>query len=69
MGKKKITFEEAMGRLEEIVGELEDGQLPLEKSLDLYSEGIKLSKFCQSALEAAEQRIMELTAEDELQEM
>ncbi|MFZ5644068.1 MAG: exodeoxyribonuclease VII small subunit [Bacillota bacterium] len=60
MGKKKITFEDAIKRLEEIVRELEDGQLPLEKALELYSEGINISKFCQSSLEEAEQRIMVL---------
>lgn len=69
MGKKKMTFDEAMKRLEEIVQELEDGQLPLEKALELFSEGIGVSKFCQSALEEAEQRIMVLTAEDGLREV
>lgn len=68
MGKKKMTFDEAIKRLEEIVRELEDGQLPLEKALDLFSEGIGVSKFCQAALEEAEQRIMVLTAEGELKE-
>jgi len=62
MVKKKQTFEEAMKRLESIVKELEDGELPLEKALELFSEGISLSKFCQSSLEEAEQRIMILTS-------
>jgi exodeoxyribonuclease VII small subunit len=69
VAKKKMTFEEAMKRLEEIVRELEDGQLPLEKSLELFSEGINISKFCQASLEDAEQRIMVLTAEGELKEL
>lgn len=68
MVKKKMTFEEAVAGLEQIVRQLEDGQLPLEKSLELFSEGIKLSKFCQSSLEEAEQRIMVLTAEEDLKE-
>ena len=68
MVKKKMTFEEAVAGLEEIVRQLEDGQLPLEKSLELFSEGIKLSKFCQSSLEEAEQRILVLTAEEGLKE-
>lgn len=63
MSKKKQTFEEAIKRLEDIVRDLEDGQIPLEKALDLFSEGINLSKFCQSALDEAEQRIMVLTAD------
>ena len=62
MVKKKQTFEEAMKRLESIVKELEDGELPLEKALELFSEGISLSKFCQSSLEEAEKRIMILTS-------
>ncbi|HBV96849.1 MAG: hypothetical protein JL50_15290 [Peptococcaceae bacterium BICA1-7] len=62
MAKKKQTFEEAIKRLEIIVKDLEDGDLPLEKALGLFSEGIELSKFCQSALEEAEQRIMVLTS-------
>lgn len=68
MAKKKITFEEAIKRLEEIVRELEDGRLPLEKSLDLFAEGISVSKFCQSSLEEAEQRIMVLTSQGDLSE-
>lgn len=68
MGKKKMAFEDAIKRLEDIVRELEDGQLPLEKALELFSEGIAVSKFCQSALEEAEQRIMLLTAEEGLKE-
>lgn len=64
MAKKKINFEEAIKRLEVIVRELEDCQLPLEKALDLFSEGVEISKFCQNALNDAEQRIMLLTADD-----
>lgn len=62
MSKKKMTFEEALGRLEEIVRQLEDGQLPLEKALEVYAEGVEVGKFCQSALDEAEKRIMVLTA-------
>lgn len=65
MARKKMTFEESIKRLEEIVRELEDGQIPLERALDLFSEGITVSKFCQSSLEEAERRIMILTSDDE----
>ncbi|OAT86520.1 exodeoxyribonuclease VII small subunit [Desulfotomaculum copahuensis] len=58
------TFEEALARLEAVVRELEDGQLPLEKSLALFGEGITLSRFCQQQLEQAEQRISILTADE-----
>ncbi len=69
MAKKKMTFEDAVKRLEEIVQELEDGQLPLERAMELFSEGVVVSRFCQSALQTAEQRIMLLTAEGGLKEM
>jgi len=50
-------FEEALKRLEEIVGRLEKGELPLEESLALYEEGIQLSRLCHAKLEEAEAKI------------
>ena len=55
--KKTKDFESALARLEEIAAELENGDLPLEKSLDRFSEGIELARFCHSALEAARGRV------------
>jgi len=55
MAEKK--FEQALERLEEIVGELEKGDLPLEQSLKLFEEGIKLSRICTKRLEEAERRV------------
>lgn len=54
---KEQTFENAVKRLEEIVGQLEDGEIPLENSLTLFEEGVKLSRFCRSKLDEAEKRI------------
>ena len=51
---ENITFEEAMKRLEEIVAALENNQVSLEKSVDLFQEGIKLSKICNDKLEDLE---------------
>lgn len=51
------TFEEALSRLEQIVQRLEKGELPLEESLVLYEEGVKLSRLCHAKLEQAEGRI------------
>jgi exodeoxyribonuclease VII small subunit len=62
-GKNK-SFEEAIARLEAVVKELEDGGLPLEKALELFAEGIELSKVCNRSLEAAEQRIAILTRDE-----
>lgn len=55
--KERLGFEEALKELDSIVGKLEDGDITLEKSVDLYEEGIKLSKFCTEILEKAELRI------------
>ncbi len=52
-----VKFEQAMARLEVIVGELEKGDLPLDESLRIFEEGIRLSKNCLKVLEEAEQKI------------
>ncbi len=57
-------FEEAISRLEAVVRELEGGGLTLEKSLELYAEGIELSRICSLNLKAAEQRIAVLSRDD-----
>ena len=51
------TFETSLEALEQIVRELESGDLPLEKSLELFEQGIKLSRECQDRLGQAERRI------------
>lgn len=51
------TFEAALKQLEEIVQKLEKGELPLEESLVLYEQGIRLSRLCHGKLEEAEGRI------------
>ncbi len=51
------TFEQALAQLDEIVQKLERGELPLEESLRLYEEGIRLSRLCHGKLEEAEGRI------------
>lgn len=51
------TFEGALKQLEEIVQKLEKGELPLEESLRLYEEGVRLSRICHAKLEEAEGKI------------
>ena len=51
------TFEASLEALEQIVRELEQGDLPLEKSLELFEQGIRLSRECQERLSQAERRI------------
>ena len=57
MEEKKITFEGALARLEEIVALLEKGDAPLDQSLELYEEGAALVLRCNTALEQAERRV------------
>ncbi len=57
----KLTFEESLKRLEEIVHALESGDTPLEQSISLFEEGVKLSGHCNKLLESAEQKVTVLT--------
>jgi Exodeoxyribonuclease VII small subunit (EC 3.1.11.6) len=58
-----LKFEEAMSRLETIVSELEKGDLPLDESLKIFEEGIKLSKTCLKMLDDAERKVEILVQE------
>jgi exodeoxyribonuclease VII small subunit len=62
MTEQKITFEQALARLERIVAEIEAGKVPLEKSIERYAEGIALIKQCRVILASAESKIKLLTA-------
>lgn len=66
MAEKKMNFEQAMKRLEEIVSALEQGEAPLEESLVLFEEGSKLLRQCTLMLDKAEQKVMKLTASGEV---
>jgi len=54
---KPKSFESSLEELERIVHELEQGELPLEKSLELFEQGVRLSRECQDRLNQAERRI------------
>lgn len=54
------TFEEALAALEARVRQLEAGEVPLEKALELYEEGVTLAQRCHQQLEAAEARVVQL---------
>ena len=62
--KKEPKFEEALKRLEQIVEELEGGELPLEESMKQYEEGVHLSKLCAKRLEEAKKKIELLMKEN-----
>jgi exodeoxyribonuclease VII small subunit len=59
------TFEAAIKRLSEIVQSLERGDLPLEESLRMFEEGVKLSRVSQERLDAAQKKVEQLLAVDE----
>lgn len=59
------SFEEAIERLEEIVGRLESGTLTLEESLQLFEEGVGLARFCQTKLQSAQGRLEIVLRQDE----
>ncbi|MFW6154269.1 MAG: exodeoxyribonuclease VII small subunit [Planctomycetota bacterium] len=65
MTKQKMTFEQALENLEQIVSSIESGEIGLEESIAKYAEGIKLIKHCRRVLDAAEKKIQLLTAEDD----
>jgi exodeoxyribonuclease VII small subunit len=61
----ELSFEQAMKRIEEIVADLEKGDLPLEKSLDAFEEAVMLARKCQGKLKAAQDRIAKLVKTDD----
>ena len=60
MSGKKMTFEQQLGRLEEIVAALEKGDVPLADSLALFEEGTKLVSTCSAMLDEAELKLVKL---------
>lgn len=64
---KKFDFNEGLAKLEDIVKAMESDDLSLEDSLKYFEQGVALTKQCQSALSAAEQKIALLSADDDYQ--
>jgi len=56
----KLDFEQALHRLNDLVGKLEAGELPLEESVAAFETGVKLSRRCEALLDTAEQRLQVL---------
>ncbi|MEF3301925.1 exodeoxyribonuclease VII small subunit [Paenibacillus sp. GYB003] len=59
-----VSFEEAMDKLEQIVAKLEHGDVPLEKAIELFQEGMALSHLCGQKLEQVERKIETLLEEN-----
>lgn len=60
MAKEKMTFEQAITQLDEIVKKLEKGDAPLDEALTLFEDGTKLIKKCSVMLDSAEQKVCRL---------
>lgn len=65
MDGKSMSFEKALGRLDEINNKLENGEVTLDESLRLFEEGMELSKYCRELLSSAAQRIEYVTGAGE----
>lgn len=63
--KKKVSFEAGMEQLEQLVSQLEKGEMPLDRSFAAYEQGVKLLGELRAQLEAGQARVMELTAQGE----
>jgi exodeoxyribonuclease VII small subunit len=60
-----LSFEQALSRLEEIVKKLESGNVTLDESIEIYQEGIALSKFCSGKLEEAEGKVLAIVNKEQ----
>ncbi|MBK7090277.1 MAG: exodeoxyribonuclease VII small subunit [bacterium] len=65
MAEKNATFEDNLRRLEDVVGKLEQGELPLDDAIKLYQEGMRLSKLCAERLASVEAEIKKLVVEND----
>jgi exodeoxyribonuclease VII small subunit len=64
-----IDFETALAELEELVDQMEAGDLSLEDSLKAFERGVKLTRHCQAALRSAELKVRKLTADNQLEDL
>lgn len=62
--EKVLSFEEAMEKLEKIVEKLEEGDVPLEKAISYFQDGMKLSKLCHDKLQHVEKQMDQILRED-----
>jgi len=62
---ESLTFEEAYTQLETAVTALQDGQMPLERALQYYEEGMKLAQYCNELLQKAELRVQQLSVDNQ----
>lgn len=66
---ENLTYEQAISRLEEIVNQLENNEIPLEKSISLFQEGIELSQLCDSKLKNIQAKVAQIYEEGQLKDL
>ncbi len=59
----EMSFEQAMAELEQVVGQLEKGDVPLEDSIKLYERGAQLKKHCETKLKEAEEKVAQIVTD------
>ena len=64
--KEELTLEQGFEQLDEIIEQLEDREVPLEKSFQLYEEGVKLLKACNDKIDRVEKQVQQLNADNSL---
>ena len=66
--KKELTLEESFARLEELVERLEDREVPLEESFQIYKEGMDLLKNCREKIDTVEKKMKQIGTDGELRD-
>lgn len=66
--KEKMTYEQAIKRLEDIITQLENNEIPLEDSLSLFQEGIELSQYCDQKLKSIQAKVAQIYEDGQLKE-
>lgn len=65
---EKLTYEQAIKRLEQIISILESNDVPLEESIELFQEGVKLSQYCDHKLQTIQQKVAQIYENGEMKE-
>lgn len=65
---EKMTYEKAIARLEEIIHQLENNEIPLEDSISLFQEGIELSQYCDNKLRNIQEKVAQIYEDGQLKE-
>ena len=65
---ENLTYEQAIKRLEHIISKLESNDVPLEESIELFQEGVKLSQYCDNKLKTIQQKVAQIYENGEMKE-